>query len=80
MRGEGFGVATTRSSGSAWGAFVIGPALRVPLGRVVSLWLEADAVMPIIRPGFQVRNLDTLYLAPSGGSRAWAGVEMNLGL
>ncbi len=79
MRGEGFGVATARTSSSAWGAVVVGPALRVPLGPLVSFWLEADAVIPVIRPGVHVRNLDTLYLSPSGGSRAWAGVEMNLG-
>jgi len=79
MRGEGFGVATTRVSGSAWGAIVVGPALRVPVSPLVSFWLEADAVMPVLRPGVHVRNLDTLYLAPSGGSRAWAGLEMNLG-
>jgi hypothetical protein len=80
MRGEGFGVATTRTSTSGWGAFIIGPALRVPVGRLLSLWLEADAVIPVVRPGVNIRNLDTLYLAPSGGSRVWAGVEMNLGL
>jgi hypothetical protein len=80
MRGEGFGVASSEAAGSAWGAFVVGPAVRVPLGPFVALWAEADAVMPVLRPGFHVRNLDTLYVAPSGGSRAWAGVEINLGL
>jgi hypothetical protein len=80
MRGEGFGVATTHASGSAWGALVIGPAVRIPIGPLVAVWLEADGVMAFLRPGVHVRNLETLYVAPSGGSRGWAGLEMNLGM
>jgi hypothetical protein len=75
-RADGFGTAVTETARSAFGAVVVGPALRVPIGRVVAVWLEGDAVISFVRPGFHVRNLETLYVAPSGGARAWAGVEV----
>lgn len=80
MRGEGFGVATTTRDTSVWGAVVIGPALRFSLSKYVGLWLEADAVIPVLRPGFHIRNLGTLYVVPQGASRALGGVEVNLDL
>ena len=76
MRGEGFGVNMAGAANSAWGALVLGPAVRVPISGGLSLWIEADAVLPVVRPGFRVRNLEALYVAPSGASRAWAGLEM----
>ncbi|HKQ71471.1 MAG TPA: hypothetical protein VJT73_19135 [Polyangiaceae bacterium] len=79
MRGEGFGVATTYQASSPWAALSIGPAVRIRMGSVFSLWIEANSVMPFIRPGFRMRNLNTLFSAPSGGARAWVGVEMVLG-
>ncbi len=78
MRGEGFGVTTTQTASSLWGAVIVGPAMRLSLTRTFAFWLEADAVLPLIRPGFHVANLDTLYVAPRSGSRACAGFEVNL--
>jgi hypothetical protein len=78
VRGEGFGAAQTETARSAWGAIVVGPALRLPLGSLVALWIEGDAVLSVLRPGFHVRNLETLYVAPSGGAQAWAGIEVDL--
>jgi hypothetical protein len=78
MRGEGFGVGTREAASSLWGAAIVGPAVRVSLTRTFALWLEADAVLPFIRPGFHMANLDTLYVAPSSGSRASAGFEVDL--
>jgi hypothetical protein len=80
MRGEGFGVATTETASRLWAAAIVGPAVRFSLTRGVALWLEADAVLPLIRPGFHMQNLDTLYLAPASGWRACVGLEVDLGL
>jgi hypothetical protein len=77
-RGEGFGTAETGSARSAWGAIVLGPALRMPIGGRVALWVEGDGFISFVRPGFRVRNLEALYVAPSGGAQAWAGVEVDL--
>ncbi len=80
MRGKGFGVATTSRDSSMWGAVVVGPALRFSVSESLGLWLGADAVLPVLRPGFHMRNLDTLYVVPAGGSRALGGLEMNFEL
>jgi len=80
MRGEGFGVGTTKTASSLWGAAIVGPAVRLSLTRTFALWLEADAVLPVIRPGFHLANLNTLYVAPASGWRASAGFEVDLGL
>ena len=80
VRGKGFGVASTSRDSSLWGAVVVGPALRFSLSQSLGLWLGADAVLPVLRPGFHMRNLDTLYVVPAGGSRALGGLEMNFEL
>jgi hypothetical protein len=50
----------------------------MPIGRTVALWVEGDGIFSFLRPGFRVRNLEALYVAPSGGAQAWAGVEVDL--
>jgi hypothetical protein len=76
MRGEGFGVENTDSAHSWWGAVVLGPALRAPVSETLFFWLEADGAFPFLRPGFNVRNLGTLYSAGPGSARIWAGAEI----
>ena len=78
MRGVGFGLEIPEKSYSWWGAVVLGPALRLPVSEAVSLWFEADGVMPFLKPGFNVRNLGTLYTAAPGSARLWAGCEIRL--
>lgn len=80
MRGQGFGAATTSTDTSVWGAVIVGPALRFSVTRSFALWVEADALVPVLRPGFHMRNLDSLYVVPAGASRALGGLEVNWGL
>ncbi len=80
MEGEGFGVEERYTARSLWGAVVLGAALRFPVDSPVALWVEGDAVIAFLRPGFYMKNLGELYLAPSGGSRAAAGLEINFAL
>jgi hypothetical protein len=79
VRGEGFGTASAETTSGLWAAAVLGPAFRIQVTRVFAIWLEADALLTILRPEFHVRNLDTLYTPPWGGSRASAGLEVVLG-
>lgn len=77
MRGTGFGVETTKTADRLWFAVVLGPAAAIPLSDQVFLWLEADAVLAVVRPdGYGVRNLGTLYRPEIGAARAWAGLEV----
>jgi hypothetical protein len=78
MRGKGFGVETTDRTSGVWGGVVIGPAVQFRMTARLALWVEADAVVTLLKPEFHMRNLGTLYSPPAGGSRASAGFEVNL--
>jgi hypothetical protein len=75
MRGEGFGLGANRADYSLWAALVTGPAVAWPVTRNIALWLEIDAILPLFRPGFRVRDFDSIYRAPPGAARTWAGME-----
>ncbi|HXK20479.1 MAG TPA: hypothetical protein VNG33_21865 [Polyangiaceae bacterium] len=77
MHGRGFGVETASSTSGLWGGVVIGPAVQFRTTQRLSLWLEADATLTVLRPEFHMRNLETLYAPAPGGSRACAGIEVN---
>ena len=79
MRGEGFGAQQNGTSHSLWGAVVVGPALEVPVADAVSLWLGAEGVFSFLRPGFNVRNLGTLYTAPPVSARIGVGCQVRFG-
>jgi hypothetical protein len=75
MRGSGFGLAISRTDTRPWVALLVGPALRWHLGANLALWLEVDAIVPVVRPAFRIENLGELYRAPGSGAATWAGVE-----
>jgi hypothetical protein len=77
MRGVGFGVPATSTTTGVWGGVVVGPAVRLQLLSQLSLWVEADASLTLLKPEFHMRNLPTLFTPPAGGSRAAAGFEVN---
>jgi hypothetical protein len=77
MRGQGFGVDRAGSSSGLWGGVAIGPAMQFRTSQRLSLWVEADATLTLLRPEFHIRNLPTLYAPAAGGSRASAGFELN---
>jgi hypothetical protein len=78
MSGAGFGLEIAEKSNSWWGSVVLGPALRLPVSGAISLWFEADGVVPFLKPGFNIRNLGTLYTAAPGSARLWVGCEIRL--
>ncbi|HEY0714809.1 MAG TPA: hypothetical protein VGF45_19165 [Polyangia bacterium] len=79
MRGVGFGAQENQTDSSLWGAALLGLAGSWPITDRVSLWVGSEAVAPFLRPGFNVRNLGTLYTAPRASLRFAAGAEIRLG-
>lgn len=79
MRGVGFGTGQNQTSRSLWGAIVLGPALQLPVANAVSLWLGAEGAFSFLQPGFNVRNLGTLYTAPPASVRMGFGAEVRFG-
>ncbi|HVY32219.1 MAG TPA: hypothetical protein VHB79_37035 [Polyangiaceae bacterium] len=75
MRGRGFGTAETSSTTGLWGGLALGPALEWRATSRLSLWLEGDAVLTLLKPEFHVRNLPSLYAPPTVAARAAAGLE-----
>jgi hypothetical protein len=49
------------------------------LANAVALWLGAEGVFSFLRPGFNVRNLGTLYTAPPVSARIGVGCEVRFG-
>jgi hypothetical protein len=77
LRGTGFGIETVETADRPWVAFVLGPAVAVPLSEQLFLWLEGDLVLGVVRPaGYGVRNLGPLYGPEIGAARGWAGLEV----
>ncbi len=75
---KGFGVEPAYHPYRSWAALLAGPALRLPLKGNLSLWLEFDGVLLLLRPSFRIRDFHDLYEAPAGGARGWAGLEFAL--
>jgi hypothetical protein len=76
MRGQGFGLADTSTSAQSFASLVLGPALRWPLSELVHVWLGLDALVPLVRPQYHVRNLDRLFRPEPIGARVQLGSEL----
>lgn len=74
--GTGFGAQQRFSRADAYGAVLLGPALRVPLSQALSLWIELDGSLAFVRPPFGTRGLPQLYRPPALGSRGVIGFEV----
>jgi hypothetical protein len=79
MRGTAFGVPDASSSTLAWVAIETGGAASVGLGRALALWIGADLVVPLTRPGFSIAGLGQLHRAPPVGFAALLGLEAQFG-
>lgn len=75
MRGNGFGVEASEATSGLWGGVVAGLAAEWRLARRLSLWVEADAVLTLLKPEFHMQNLPTLYRPDSAGARFAAGLQ-----
>jgi hypothetical protein len=78
MRADPVGLADPQVSHRAFLAGLFGSGVGVPVHRIVVLWLTVDAVVPILRPGFEAGGFGTLYRVPPVGARALLGIEVRL--
>lgn len=77
MRGSGFGVSETSATSQLWGGLMMGPALEWRATSGLSLWLEGDALLTLLKPEFHVRNLPSLYSPRTISAKAAAGLEVH---
>lgn len=75
LRGIGFGVPEVRTAYEPWVAIEIGSAAVFPLSGGLKLWTSAAALLSVVRPAFEMRNLPVLYRPDAAGFQAWAGLE-----
>jgi hypothetical protein len=76
LHAQGFGLETSTSATKPWGALFIGSAMQLRLTARLSVWLEADGLLTVLKPEFYVRNLSTLYSPPTASMRAATGFEV----
>lgn len=78
MYGRGVGLGRPRTSWRAWAAIDVGPAIAWEARPWFALWAESTAVFALLRPGFRVEDVGSLYRAPVASARVVAGVEFRL--
>jgi hypothetical protein len=76
LHAQGFGLDTSTSATKPWGGSFIGSAVQLRLTARLSVWLEADGLLTVLKPEFYVRNLSTLYSPPTASMRAATGFEI----
>jgi hypothetical protein len=75
LRGMGFGAMDVRTAYEPWVAIELGSAAVFPLSGGLKLWTSAAALLSVVRPAFEMRNLPVLYQPDAAGFQAWAGLE-----
>jgi len=75
IRAEGVGVEGANVAHRLWLAVSFGPALVWPMTRHFALRFEAEAAVPLLRPGFTIENLGLVYRVPRSAASAWLGLE-----
>ncbi|MCY1054368.1 hypothetical protein [Nannocystis sp. SCPEA4] len=78
-RGRGTGLMTTMTARSPWLAATAGAALAWrPRGGRVGLWLQADAIVALLRPTFVTAGQQEVHRASRFGGQVLAGIEVGL--
>jgi hypothetical protein len=76
MVAGGLGVEKATVKRSLWVAVTAGPGAAWQPARVIALWAQVDAVVPLVRPGFSVGGLGgSLFRAPPAGVQGFLGLE-----
>lgn len=77
MRGRGSGDAITPANDwRPWLAVVVGPTLAWRFTRRLALLVQADLVVPVVRPSFTVDGFGEVYRAGQAAGRAGLGLEV----
>lgn len=75
MRGEGIGLGTPRVDNRLWSAATIGSTLAWAPKPWFALLLRVDAMVTVVRPGFEVTDVGLLYRAPPAAAKVELGPE-----
>jgi hypothetical protein len=75
MVARGLGVEKAAVQRSLWAAATVGGAAAWQPVRAIALWAQVDAVVPLVRPGFAVGGLGSLFRAPAAGVQGFFGLE-----
>lgn len=79
MRGEGYGVGAPTTTRLAWVAAEAGGALVIRGLPLVDVWVGADLVVPLTRPGFLLDELGLVHRSGRVGGEASVGLEVRFG-
>lgn len=77
-RGRGSGLTRTDTARALWLAATLGAALAWRPRERVALWVQADAIVAILRPSFVTVGGMTVHEAARAGGQALVGVEVRL--
>lgn len=77
MRGRGVGVASSQVEHRAYAAVVAGSGLRWVARRGLALGVDAQAVVPVVRPAFRVGDRPRLYVVPPAGFLALLALDFD---
>lgn len=75
MVARGLGVEKPTVQRSLWAAITAGGAAAWQPVSAIALWAQVDAVVPLVRPGFAVEGLGSLFRAPPAGVQGFLGLE-----
>lgn len=79
MRGEGVGLGAPATTRLPWLAIDGGAAVTVRPVPYLGVWLGADVIVPITRPGFRIDDLGLVHRAGPVGGQAVLGIEARFG-
>jgi len=77
VTGTSYGVTAPATARAPWAAATAGAAGALRVGSHVALRLQVAAVIPVLRPDYQLENVGTVHRLPAAGFRGLFGVEVH---
>ena len=77
VTGTSYGVTAPATARAPWAAATAGGVGALRVGSRVALRLQVAAVVPVLRPDYQLENIGTVHRLPAVGFRGLFGVEVH---
>lgn len=77
VTGTSYGVTAPATASAPWAAATVSAAGALRVASRVALRVQAAAVVPVLRPDYQLENLGTVHRLPAVGFRGLFGVEVH---
>jgi hypothetical protein len=78
IHAQALGLERPSQEQSLWASALLGPALRFGLAGPVSVWLELEASVALVRTHYSLSGREPLFSSDRFGGRALAGFELSL--